>query len=57
MSACRWLRTADRLTDSSRGEVVQVGDEFVWVLDFDSVSVENLFGKIFGVVCDDDPGL
>lgn len=48
---------ADSPANCPWGQVVEVGDELIRMLNFDSVSVENLFWEISGVVRNDHPGL
>lgn len=49
--------TANRVTDGSRGEVIQVGYELIRMLDLDPESVEHFLWEISNVVRDDDTGL
>ena len=49
--------TANRVTDGSWGEVIQVGYELIRMLDLDPESVEHFLWEISDVVRDDDTGL
>jgi hypothetical protein len=48
---------ANGSTDRPRGEVVEVSDELIGVLNLDSVSVQYVLRKVLGVVRDDHTGL
>lgn len=51
------MLAADSPANRPWGKVVEVGNELIWMLNFDSVSIENLFREVLDVVRDDHPGL